>query len=302
MKSSFTDIPADHWTLRAVPEAWRPYVRLMRLDRPIGAWLLLFPCWWSLALAVPALDASALGYAVLFAIGAVVMRGAGCTINDIADKDFDALVERTRNRPIASGQISRRQAALFLAAQLTVGLIVLLQFPPFAIGVGIFSLALVFPYPLMKRITGWPQAWLGLTFNWGALMGWAAIKSEIGLPALLLYGAGVFWTLGYDTIYAHQDKEDDQMVGVKSTALTLGAATKSWLWGFYALAWAGMVGAGAAAGLNWWFYPAMAMAGAHFVWQNVAVHIDDPDLCLTVFRSNRWLGWLVLAAILLGHL
>jgi 4-hydroxybenzoate polyprenyltransferase len=300
MTTSFTDIPADHWTLRMVPAPWRPYVRLMRLDRPIGTWLLLFPCWWSLCLASPSLNGNTLFYAILFAIGAVVMRGAGCTVNDIADRDFDAQVERTRNRPIASNQISRKQAAIFLMALLLVGLVVLLQFPSFAVWVGIASLFLVFPYPLMKRITGWPQAWLGLTFNWGALLGWAAVKEEIQAPALLLYGAGLFWTLGYDTVYAHQDKDDDEMVGVKSTALTLGTATTQWMWGFYGLTLAGLIGAGLLVGLAWPFYPMMILAGLHLVWQITTVEIDDPDRCLMIFRSNRWFGWLVLAAILLG--
>jgi len=296
MTTAFTDIPVDHWTLRTVPASCRPYVRLMRLDRPIGTWLLLFPCWWSLAMASPGFDWGTLYYAALFAVGAVVMRGAGCTVNDIADRDFDAQVERTRNRPIASNQISRRQALVFLAGQLLVGLLVLVQFQPFAIMVGVASLALVFPYPLMKRFTDWPQAWLGLTFNWGALLGWAAVRGTIELPALALYGAGLFWTLGYDTIYAHQDKEDDVMVGIKSTALTLGDATKQWLWVFY-----GMAVAGYGAGVSWVFYPLLALAGAHLAWQAWIVDVDNSALCLDIFRSNRWFGWLALSAFVAGR-
>ena len=301
MNESLSDIQNDHWTLRYVPFSWRPYVRLMRLDRPIGTWLLLFPCWWGLALASPHYDRTSLVYAALFAIGSVVMRGAGCTINDIADRDFDAQVERTRQRPIAANHISRKQAFVFLAGQLLVGLLVLVQFQEFAIWVGMASLVLVFPYPLMKRLTDWPQAWLGLTFNWGALLSWAALRGEIGLPAVLLYAAGVFWTLGYDTIYAHQDKEDDVMVGVKSTALKLGEQTKSWLWGFYGLTLLGVAVAGALAALSWIFYPLLALAGAQLVWQVMMVDIDNPNLCLTVFRSNRWFGWLVLAACVAGR-
>ena len=301
MSSPFSDIPTDHWTLRRLPPSWRPYAMLMRLDRPIGTWLLLFPCWWSLALASPHPDATSLSYAVLFAVGAVVMRGAGCTVNDIADRDFDARVERTRNRPIASGRISRSRAALFLVAQLAVGLAVLVQFPPFAILVGMASLALVFPYPLMKRFTDWPQAWLGLTFNWGALLGWAAVRGDIGVPALALYGAGLFWTLGYDTIYAHQDKEDDVMVGIKSTALTLGDSTGRWVWGFYGLTVGGMALAGYWAGLSWAFYPLLALAGAHLAWQASRLDVDDPALCLEIFRSNRIFGWLALAAFVGGR-
>lgn len=301
MNDSQSDIQNDHWTLRHVPVSWRPYVRLMRLDRPIGTWLLLFPCWWGLVLASPRLDLTCLAYAALFAVGSVVMRGAGCTVNDIADRDFDAQVERTRQRPIAANHITRQQAAVFLAAQLLVGLLVLVQLQTFAVWVGMASLLLVFPYPLMKRLTDWPQAWLGLTFNWGALLSWAAVRGEIGAPAVCLYVAGVFWTLGYDTIYAHQDKEDDMMVGVKSTALKLGEQTKSWLWGFYGLTLLGVTVAGALAALSWIFYPLLALAGAQLVWQVIMVDIDNPDVCLTVFKSNRLFGWLVLAACAAGR-
>ena len=300
--STFTDIPADHLTLRAVPASWRPYVLLMRLDRPIGTWLLLFPCWWSLVLGSDHLTFGVLAFAMLCAIGAVVMRGAGCTINDMADRDFDAQVERTKHRPIASGQISRQHAAVFLAAQLLVGLVILLQFPPFAIAVGAASLLLVFPYPLMKRITYWPQAWLGLTFNWGALVGWAAVHNDLHWPAFALYAAGIFWTLGYDTIYAHQDKEDDMLVGVKSTALALGALTRHWLWLFYGMTVAGMAIAGMGAGLAWPFYPMLAAAAGQLVWQIVRVDIDDPASCLFIFRANRWFGWLALTAFMAGRL
>jgi len=220
------DIPVECWIDRRLPAAWRPYCRLMRLDRPIGTWLLLFPCWWSAALAAEGWPD--LWLFALFAIGAVVMRGAGCTVNDWADRDFDGKVARTAARPIPSGAVSPRQALIFLVAQLLVGLLVLLQLNWFAIGVGAASLLLVFPYPFMKRITYWPQAWLGLTFNWGALVGWAAVRGDLTLAPVLLYIAGVFWTLGYDTIYAHQDKEDDILVGVKSTALALGENTVAW--------------------------------------------------------------------------
>ncbi|HTH17681.1 MAG TPA: 4-hydroxybenzoate octaprenyltransferase [Magnetospirillum sp.] len=294
------DIPVGNWIDRWVPPVARPYLRLMRLDRPIGTWLLLFPCWWSAALAAP--DWPDLWLFALFAVGSIVMRGAGCTVNDIADHKFDALVERTKGRPIPSGAVSVKQAAAFLAAQLVVGLLILVQLNGFAIGVGIASLALVFPYPLMKRITYWPQAWLGLTFNWGALMGWAAVKGELGVPALLLYGAGILWTLGYDTIYAHQDKEDDIMVGVKSTALRLGAATPRWIVGFYTGTLALIAASGWAAGLGWAFYPLLAIAGVELYWQVAAGNIDDPADCLTKFKSNRFFGWMLLAAIVAGKL
>ena len=225
--STTTDIPNESWIDRLAPTGTRPYLSLARADRPIGTWLLLLPCWWSISLASPSWpDGKML---VLFVIGSLVMRGAGCTVNDIVDRNFDARVARTAARPISSGQVSVRQAIIFLALQLLLGLVVLLQFNTFAIGLGIGSLVLVALYPFMKRITYWPQLFLGLTFNWGALLGWAAVKGGFGLSAAVLYAAGIFWTLGYDTIYAHQDKEDDILIGVKSTALKFGASTGPWL-------------------------------------------------------------------------
>jgi 4-hydroxybenzoate polyprenyltransferase len=293
------DIPVGNWIDRWIPAAARPYLRLMRLDRPIGTWLLLFPCWWSAALAAPAWPDPVLF--ALFAVGAVVMRGAGCTVNDIADHRFDALVARTAGRPIPSGAVSVSQAVLFLAVLLLLGLVILVQLPPFAMAVGAASLLLVFPYPLMKRITWWPQAWLGLTFNWGALLGWAAVRGEIGLPAVLLYAAGLLWTLGYDTIYAHQDKDDDVLIGVKSTALRLGDATGRWLVGFYAGALALIGAAGWQAGLSWPFWPLLAVAGLQLAWQVRFVRIDDGADCLEKFKSNRFFGWALLAAIVAGR-
>jgi 4-hydroxybenzoate polyprenyltransferase len=294
------DMPMGTWIDRHVPQAIRPYLRLMRLDRPIGTWLLLFPCWWSIALASPGWPSPILF--LLFAVGAVVMRGAGCTVNDIADHEFDAQVARTAGRPIPSGAVSRFQATLFLGLQLACGLLVLLALDPFARLVGGLSLALVFPYPLMKRITYWPQAWLGLTFNWGALLGWAAVRGDLGWPPALLYIAGLFWTLGYDTIYAHQDKEDDILVGVKSSALALGGLTPAWLWVFYGLAIALIAAAGWRAGLGWPFYPLLGLGALQLAWQAARVDIDNGSDCLEKFRSNRWFGWILLAAILAGRL
>ena len=294
-----SDIRRDHWTLRRAPAAWGPYLRLARIDRPIGTWLLLFPCWWGLGLA-----AAAQGvwpdpfYVLLFAIGALVMRGAGCVYNDLVDRDFDAKVARTATRPIPSGEVTPRQAALFMGALLLAGLAVLLQFNAFTIGVGVASLALVFTYPFMKRVTYWPQAWLGLTFNWGALVGWAALQGSLGLPALLLYAAGIAWTLGYDTIYAHQDKEDDALIGVKSTALKFGAATRSWLIGFYALTVLLLAAAGLAAGLGLPYLVACGAVGLQLAWQVRSLDIDDPEACLALFHSNRWSGWLLCAGLL----
>lgn len=292
------DIPVGNWIDRWVPPAARPYLRLARLDRPIGTWLLLFPCWWSAALAAE--NWPDWWLFVLFAIGSVVMRGAGCTINDIADHKFDAQVARTAARPIPSGAVSLRQAAAFLVLQLGLGLAILAQLNGFAIALGVASLLLVFPYPFMKRITYWPQAWLGLTFNWGALLGWAAVTGELALAPVLLYGAGILWTLGYDTIYAHQDKDDDALIGVKSTALRLGSATPRWLVGFYTIALALIAASGWSAGLSWVFYPLLALAAGQLYWQVFAGNIDDTADCLTKFKSNRYFGWLLLIAIIAG--
>lgn len=228
----------------------RPYARLARLDRPIGIWLLMFPCWWGTALASPTFPSP--WFLILFALGATVMRAAGCVMNDIADRDFDARVARTANRPIASGVISVRQALAFMAALSLVGLLVVMQFNPFTVLLAAASLILVALYPFAKRVTDWPQAVLGLTFNWGALVGWSAVTGGLDLPALLLYAAGFFWTLGYDTIYAHQDKADDAVIGVRSTALRFGNRTRLWLTGFYSVATLLLAAAGGSAGgLGW---------------------------------------------------
>ncbi len=300
-ESAASDIRSGHWTYRLAPAALQPYLKLARFDRPIGTWLLLFPCWWGLSLALAERHAwpdwrLVLLFA-LFALGALVMRGAGCTYNDLVDRDIDAKVARTAQRPIPSGQVSPRQAAVFLAAQLLAGLAVLLLFNGFTIALGVASLALVFAYPFMKRITYWPQAWLGLTFNWGALMGWAAVTGGLGWPPLLLYLAGLAWTLGYDTIYAHQDKEDDALIGVKSTALKFGAATRPWLAGFYGATVLLLLAAGATAGLGWPYLAGVAGVAGHFAWQVTTLEIDDPGNCLVRFRANRFVGWILLAGI-----
>lgn len=294
------DMPADHWIDRRLPTRWRPYGKLARLDRPIGTWLLLFPGWWAMALAAEPLPP--IWPMILFALGALVMRGAGCTVNDIADRDIDARVARTRTRPLPSGAITLPQAFLFLALQLAIGLAVLIQFNGFTIALAVAALPLVAVYPFMKRLTWWPQAFLGLTFNWGALVGWSAITGGLAPAALLLYGAGIFWTLGYDTIYAHQDKEDDALVGVKSSARRLGRATVPWLGAFYASALVLIGLAGWQAGLGPWFGLALLPAAAQLLWQILTVDIDDAHSCLVRFKSNRWFGWLLLAAIILGKL
>ena len=293
------DIPVGGWLDRWVPARLRPYARLMRLDRPIGSWLLLFPCWWSIALAADGWPD--LWLMALFGVGAVVMRGAGCTFNDIVDRDFDARVARTAHRPLPSGQVSVRAAALFMVAQMLVGLAILLALNRFAVGVGAASLLLIFSYPFMKRFTFWPQAWLGLAFNWGALLGWAAVTGRLGSPPLTLYLAGIVWTLAYDTIYALQDKEDDAIVGIKSSALRLGGSTRPWLWIFGAGTLLLTALSGRLAGLSWPFYPLLLLPAAQMAWQVATLAMDTPADCLSKFRSNRWYGWLVLLAIVAGR-
>ena len=294
-----TDIQSGDWAGRHAPRALLPYIRLARLDRPIGTWLLLFPGWWGIALAAPGWPDWRL--MALFAIGAVVMRGAGCTLNDIIDRDFDAHVERTRTRPLPSGILGLRQAALFLAAQLAIGATVLASLDRLAILLGLLVLVLVATYPLMKRVTYWPQFFLGLNFNWGALLGWAAATGSLALPPLLLYLGGIAWTLGYDTIYAHQDKEDDVLIGVKSSALALGPRTRPWLCIFYAAAASLWAAAGLAAGLGWPYWLGLGLALLQLLWQAARVDIDDPRDCLAKFRSNRWTGWLLLVGIIGAH-
>ncbi len=295
-----SDIATDDWIERFAPSRARPYCRLARLDRAIGTWLLLWPCCWGIALAAGGAWPD-LRLLALFAIGAIVMRAAGCVVNDIADRDFDAKVARTANRPLASGALVPLQAWLFMAALLAAGLVILVQLNRTAIAFGFAALPLVGLYPFMKRITWWPQAWLGLTFNWGALMGWAAVTGGLAWPAVILYGAGIAWTLGYDTIYAHQDKEDDALIGVKSSARRLGAATRPWLFAFYGVALALLALAGARADLAWPFYLGLAAAGAQLVWQAATVDIDDAADCWAKFKSNGLFGALIFAAIVAGQ-
>jgi 4-hydroxybenzoate polyprenyltransferase len=293
------DIRRGDWVERYLPESVWPYARLARLDRPIGTWLLLFPGWWGMALAAPRWPAPQL--LVLFAVGAVVMRGAGCTLNDIADRHYDAQVARTRLRPLPSGAVTVPQAALFLMLQSAVGAAVLLSLNRTSVLLGFAVLGLIGTYPFMKRVTYWPQVFLGLNFNWGVLLGWTAVTGALALPPVLLYLGGVFWTIGYDTIYAHQDKEDDVRLGVKSSALALGANTRPWLFGFYAGALLLWAGAGLAAGLGVLFWAGLAGSAVQLAWQAAQVAIDDSADCLAKFRSNRAVGWLMLAGIVGGH-
>ena len=295
--------PADavvgNWVDHA--PAWtQPYLRLARFDRPIGAWLLLWPCWWSMTLAGPGLRD--LPLYLLFFIGAFAMRAAGCVYNDIVDRDIDAQVERTRHRPLASGALSLMQAILMMAGLMLIGLLVLLLMNPFAIALGASSLALVVIYPFAKRFTDWPQFVLGLAFNWGALLGWAAVKGSLGLAPVALYLGGICWTLGYDTIYAHQDKEDDAVVGVRSTALLFAEHTRLWLTLFYTLTILMFALSGWLADLHAIYYYLLALAALHLVVQIVWVDTDDSETCLKVFRFNHLFGVIVFAALVLAQL
>ena len=289
-----------NWVDTRAPLWSRPYLRLSRLDRPIGSWLLLMPCWWSAALAAGvARDLQHLPSTILlFFVGAFVMRGAGCTWNDITDRDLDGKVERTRSRPIPSGQVSSRQAAVFLVVQALIGLIVLLQFNRVAIATGIASLVIVAVYPFMKRITYWPQVVLGLAFSWGALMGFAVILGRIDTAALLLYAGSISWVIGYDTIYAHQDREDDALIGIKSTALLFAERTRPALGLFYGLAVVLLAAALASAGARWPAFLGLAAFAAHLAWQIRRIDIGDGALCLRVFKSNRDAGLLLFAGLL----
>jgi 4-hydroxybenzoate polyprenyltransferase len=290
-----------NWVDTLAPAWSRPYLRLARLDRPIGSWLLLLPCWWSSALAAIAAHQAApsLLHIVLFFVGAFAMRGAGCTWNDIVDRNLDASVERTRSRPIPSGQVTVGRALAFLVLQAVVGLAVLISFNTFTIALGIASLAIVAIYPFMKRITYWPQIVLGLAFSWGALMGWAAAFGRLDAPAVLLYAGSIAWVIGYDTIYAHQDREDDALIGIKSTALLFGDRTKPMLSLFYALAVMFIGIAGFLAGAGSVFAIGLLAFAAHLAWQVVRLDIGDPDRCLALFKSDRDAGLILFAGLLL---
>lgn len=298
--------PADavsrSWVAYA-PAFARPYLQLMRLDRPIGIWLLFWPCVFGIALGGIGHTRNIFGdlrLIALFAAGAIVMRGAGCTFNDIADRDIDARVARTRGRPLPSGAVSLRAAWIFLALQCAAGLLILVQLNPFSIALGASSLVLIAIYPFMKRITWWPQAWLGFTFNWGALLGYAAKTGHLALPALLLYAACFFWTLGYDTIYAHQDKDDDALIGVKSTARLFGANSRGWIAAFYLTALVLFLAAAESAPPDLQFIALLIAAGGHFFWQVYRLNIGKPERCLKLFRANRDAGAIIAAAFLLA--
>jgi 4-hydroxybenzoate polyprenyltransferase len=290
-----SDAVRESFVHRLLPLSWWPYAQLARWERPIGWQLLMWPCWWSLMLAADAHPELAHPWTILFFLalffaGSVIMRGAGCTYNDLVDQDIDDRVARTRSRPLPSGRVTRLQAKLFLVAQLFGGLLVLLQFGWFARGVGVVSLLLVAIYPFMKRITWWPQFFLGLAFSWGALMGWAGLVHSLSAAPLLLYAGSVLWVIGYDTIYAHQDIEDDALVGVKSTARLFGNNTRRALALLYAGAAILFAAAWLAAGMGPFAWIGLAAGIAQLAWQVNSLDIADPRKCLALFRSNGRFG------------
>lgn len=294
------DAIKQHWVDTHLPPFLRPYARLARWERPIGWWLLLWPCFWSATLASISLSEPVpnLWHLGFFFIGAIAMRGAGCTYNDIIDAKIDGKVERTRSRPIPSGQVTKRQAKFFLIVQALIGLWVLLQFNTFTIALGVVSLLPIAIYPFMKRVTDWPQLFLGLAFSWGAFMGWTAVYGSLSWSPVFLYIGAICWTIGYDTIYAHQDKEDDALVGVRSTARLFGERTKGALVLLYAATTImfGLAAASADAGPA--AFLGLLVGAAHLGWQVLALDIDEPEQCLKLFRSNSSYGWIVFIGFL----
>jgi len=302
----FTDIRPQHWTLRLLPAWARPYGRLARWDRPIGWRLLLAPCWWSVSLFAPLQTREqVIAWAIwmaLFFLGAVSMRGAGCTWNDLLDRKIDAQVERTRDRPLPAGEVTPMQALAWLVVQAAIGAAVLASFNLNAIVVGLASLLVIAIYPLMKRVTSWPQVVLGLAFNWGALMGDVVANGRVSSAALALYAGGIAWTLVYDTIYAMQDQRDDAIVGVRSTARRFQHAPQAWLTLFATITVVCFGIAGWLAGIDWPYWLGLAGVAAHLAWQVGTVKPHEPADCLYKFRSNRWLGWILLIGILAARL
>ncbi|SCB59785.1 4-hydroxybenzoate polyprenyltransferase [Rhizobium aethiopicum] len=295
-----SDAPSDNWVYRILPPWLWPYAQLARWDRPIGWQLLMWPCFWSATLAANAAIGEGLysgsllvSHLFLYFIGAVAMRGAGCTYNDLVDHEIDTQVARTRSRPLPSGRVTRAHAKIFIGLQALVGLFVLLQFNWFTVFLGLLSLGIVALYPYAKRFTDWPQFFLGLAFSWGALMGWAGILGGLSFAAILLYAASVAWTIGYDTIYAHQDKEDDELIGVRSTARLFGDNTRTWLIGLYGLTLVLMFAAFALAGANIVAFLALFGAAGMFAWQIVRLDINDPAQCLALFQSNNRVGLVI---------
>jgi 4-hydroxybenzoate polyprenyltransferase len=293
------DAPRGNWVERLVPAAARPYARLARLDRPIGWWLLLWPCWWSSALAANWIEVPfpVPVHLFLFLVGAIVMRGAGCTYNDIVDRRIDAEVARTRSRPIPSGQVGVGGAIVFLFAQALIGFVVLIMFNTFTILLGVASLGTIAIYPFLKRFTNWPQIGLGISFSWGALMGWSALLGDVPSSPILLYVGCIFWVIGYDTIYAMQDKEDDALVGVRSTARLFGGRARILIAICYALATMLFAAAFWMAEAELVAYAGLALGALHLGWQVKTLDADSPERCLRLFRSNRDYGWIIFLGI-----
>lgn len=281
----------------------QPYMKLMRIDKPTGSWLLFWPCGWSIALSAVPGSLPDLKMLMLFGLGAFIMRGAGCTINDMWDKDIDKKVSRTKDRPLVSGALSQFEALVFLSGQLGLGLLVLLQLNWYSILLGASSLGLVIIYPLMKRVTHWPQLILGMAFNWGALLGWSAVNGSCNWPLCLpLYVAGICWTIVYDTIYAHQDKVEDVLLGIKSTAIKFGEKTKLWLSGFSATMISGLVATGLQCNQTWPYYTSVGLVAAHLATQLYTLNINDQTNCLNKFVSNQRVGLLLFGGIVVGTL
>jgi 4-hydroxybenzoate polyprenyltransferase len=298
--AGYTDIRSEGWVAR-LPESWRPYMLLARFDRPIGAWLLVLPGFWAFAMAAPSWG-EGIRLTLLFLLGAFAMRGAGCVVNDLWDRKLDAQVERTRGRPLASGAVTPFQALLFLAGLCAVGAFVLFQLNWTVVLVGLGSLVPIALYPLAKRVTDWPQAVLGFVFSWAAPTGYAAATGGLDAAAIALWLAGFFWILGYDTIYAHQDREDDALVGIRSTARKFGDRTRPFLAACYGVTLVLLATAGWLAGLHWLFLPALALPAALLAWQVATLDIHDPAYCLRLFKLNRETGLLVALAFLCGRI
>ncbi|CAD5116132.1 DgyrCDS5056 [Dimorphilus gyrociliatus] len=289
--------------VKSCPPAYQPYLNLIRFDKPIGTWLLFLPCTWAIALSTPAGSLPSLYMLGVFGLGSFLMRSSGCIVNDLWDRDFDRQVARTKSRPLASGDLSSFQALCFLGLNLSAALAILLSFNLYTIKLGFLAMVPVILYPLAKRFTYWPQAVLGVTFNWGCMMGWSATHGTCLWSAVLpLYFAGFSWTILYDTIYAHQDKEDDALIGVKSTALLFGDKSKIWLTGFAGVMISGLVATGVVCNQTWPYFAGVCAVGAHLAWQIGTVRLDVNDDCAAKFRSNKSLGLLLFASIMLGNL
>ena len=295
-----SDISLDDWVSRWLPPSWQPYARLCRLDRPVGTWLTLLPC---LAALVMAADGwPTLWRLIIFSLGALLMRGVGCTINDIWDRDLDSQVERTRFRPLTSGQITLKQALYFLLGQLLVCALLMFAINAYSRWLAVALLPIVAIYPLCKRFTHWPQVVLGIGFNWGMLMAWSDTQNHVPLAAVLFWLGAVCWQVGYDSLYAYADMRDDIKMGMKSTAILFAEKGKQWIGGFYLATWVLWAASGLLLSLNWAYYLVLALIGVHFAWQIATFNLHQPDRNFRLFRANMAAGVMLIAACLLGTL